>query len=628
MSQMQALIGETVGKERKYRIDAILGAGAMGVVYQATDEKGRLAAVKVLASDIAQSDRVKQRFEREYKILNQFRHPGIVRNYTYGRYRGMLYIAMEYIHGETLEKKLQDGGSLPWREVVRIGILICDALQYAHERGVVHRDLKPSNLMLTTDGRIKLTDFGIAKDLDATSLTATGRTLGTAAYMAPEQIRGTPAISHKTDLYALGIVLYQMLVGRPAFEGSSPVVLMHCHVNEPPPRPSAKVLDIPRALDDLILNLMAKYPADRPWDATAVGMVLSELGDKADRGVPIPMVWPSPDSAAANPPRAAATVPIPSDGEAAQESTARERSRKKARKSGSLATLASSIFSSKARWTASESGSSWLNRSTLETISLALALVAIGGFIVYWLWPPSASYLYHQAEALMTSKSRSDWLKAREEYLDPLDQRFPRNPYREQIQKWRDQILLKVAEDRAYVLSSQAKTTFNKPTNDIERKFVIHNSLATDASARWDDKAAMQQWLELSQQLGPDDPEERGWHLLALQNANQLENAMQDRRQHVLKQLRLADEALRSNHPNQAITIKSQLVDQYSRYTDLSDIFANPSSPPSSLPPSGTVSPEAPSSDSPATPKGNDSSTTSSPSQPPDPDTMRIAVHP
>ena len=155
---------------------------------------------------------------------------------------------MEFVPGVTLEKTLQDRERLPWREVVELGIQICDALHYAHERGVVHRDLKPSNLMVTNDGKIKLTDFGIAKDLDKTALTATGRTLGTAAYMAPEQIRGTPAVSHKTDLYALGIVLYQMLVGKPAFEGSSPVVLMHCHLNEAPPRPSSKIAEIPKAL--------------------------------------------------------------------------------------------------------------------------------------------------------------------------------------------------------------------------------------------------------------------------------------------------------------------------------------------------------------------------------------------
>ena len=105
---------------------------------------------------------------------------------------------------------------------------------------MIHRDLKPSNLMITEDRKVKLADFGIAKDLDAESLTGTGRTLGTAAYMAPEQIRGTPAVSHKTDLYALGVVLYQMLVGRAPFEGATPVVLMHCHLNEAAPRPAPR----------------------------------------------------------------------------------------------------------------------------------------------------------------------------------------------------------------------------------------------------------------------------------------------------------------------------------------------------------------------------------------------------
>src|SRR4051794_3739018 len=183
---------------------------------------------------------------------------------------------MEYVAGETLEQMLRRRGPIPWREIVDLGLQICDALHYAHEHGVVHRDLKPSNLMISEQGQVKLTDFGIAKDLDATALTGTGRTLGTAAYMAPEQIRGTPAISHKTDLYALGVVLYQMLTGRTAFEGTSAVILLHMPLNEPVPRPSAKVSEIPVALDDLTVKLLAKSPADRPWDAAAVGQVLTE----------------------------------------------------------------------------------------------------------------------------------------------------------------------------------------------------------------------------------------------------------------------------------------------------------------------------------------------------------------
>ena len=193
----------------------------MGVVYRGTDvNRNRPVAVKVVSGEIAQGGKVQKRFEREAEILQQFRHPSIVRFLGYGKFRGTYYIAMEFIQGITLEKLINDSGPLPWREVVDLAIQICDALHYAHERGVVHRDLKPSNLMVTEDRKVKLTDFGIAKDLDATTeLTATGRTLGTAAYMAPEQIRGTPAVSHKTDLYALGVVLYQMLTGRAALRG-------------------------------------------------------------------------------------------------------------------------------------------------------------------------------------------------------------------------------------------------------------------------------------------------------------------------------------------------------------------------------------------------------------------------
>src|SRR5262249_29828649 len=183
MSQIQ--IGETLGS---FRIESVLGSGAMGVVYRATNEKtNRIAAVKVLSSEFSpqgsSKTKLRDRFEREAKILEQFRHPGIVRFLAVGRFRGTSYFAMEYVEGETLERVIHERGALPWREVVDLGIQVCEALHYAHERGIVHRDLKPSNLMVTADGKVKLTDFGIAKDLDATALTATGRTLGTAAYM-------------------------------------------------------------------------------------------------------------------------------------------------------------------------------------------------------------------------------------------------------------------------------------------------------------------------------------------------------------------------------------------------------------------------------------------------------------
>ena len=481
----QELIGEKLGS---FRLEEILGSGAMGVVFRATQETtGRPAAVKIVHGELAHKGKVFERFEREAEILKQFRHPNIVRWLAWGRFKGTSYFAMEYVEGVTLECLLQDRGELPWREVVDLTIQLCDALQYAHDKSVVHRDLKPSNLMITVDGKLKLTDFGIAKDLERTTqLTAPGRTLGTAAYMAPEQIRGTPAVSHKTDLYALGVLMYQMLTGKTPFDGASAVVLMHCHINEAPPRPGDKVAELPKELNELVVKLMAKAPADRPWDAAAVGHTLEELRDKAARGEAIPMVWPEPGSPEANLPRAGIGEPA-------------AHPRRKGRKSGTLFGINTGFATRDPD--GSDLGSLLLSRPVRESIGLAAALIAIGGFMSYWLWPPSAGYLYRQAEALMASSHRSDWLTAQEEYLDPLDHKHPGHPYSEQVQKWRDQILLDEAEGRARNLSSPVKTSFTEPHTDGERQYVSFDTLATRAAAEGNDLLA----LDLLEGNGPAD---------------------------------------------------------------------------------------------------------------------------
>jgi hypothetical protein len=581
MSQIPSLIGEKLGS---YRIESILGSGAMGVVYRGTDEKrGRVVAVKVVHGELSQGSKVQERFKREFEILDQFRHPGIVRNLGYGKYRRTLYIAMEYIQGTTLDAILEKRGALPWREVVDLAIQICEALQYAHERGVVHRDLKPSNLMVTEDGRVKLTDFGIAKDLDKTALTATGRTLGTAAYMAPEQIRGTPAVSHKTDLYALGAVLYQMLTGKPPFEGNTAVVLMHCHMNEAPPRPSEKIHEIPRALDDLVVGLMAKAPTDRPWDAAAVEVILSELRGKAERGAAIGMVWPAPGSAGAGVIRPDSTLP--------------DRPKRKPRKGGMFATLASTVFATRSRQATAESEAPRLSRGVFEVAGLLLALVAVGGLIVYLVLPLGQEALYRKAEALMASPHRTDWLTARDEYLDQLDRRFTNNPYHEQTRKWRDKILLDEAEGRANIITAPIKSRLSEPNTNAERQFRVTHDVVTDASNRRDDLAGLEQWRKLAMVLKPDDDEERPWFLLALRRAEQLEAAIHDRRLFVEKQLQIADEAFRTGHPNQAIAIRNKLLEQYAGYTDLPEL-----SPPASAPVHPAPGPKPPAEAAPAEP--------------------------
>ncbi len=389
--------------------------------------------------------------------------------------------------------------------------------------------------------------------------------------MAPEQIRGTPAVSHKTDLYALGIVLYQMLVGQPPFEGTSAGRADALpHERAAAAGPATRSQEIPKALDDLVVALMAKEPADRPWDAAAVEHVLTELRDKAERGAAVPMVWPTPGSAAANPPRAGAPTGA---GGARADSTATDRPRRKPRKAGVFSTLSSTLFATRSRSQTDESGSPLLSRGVLEIVGLLLALVAVGGLIVYLVWPLGQEALYQKAETLMASTHRADWLTARDEYLEPLDRRFPDHPYREQTQKWRDKILLDEVEGRAAFLASPTDGPFKEPRNKAENLFVVAYNGATAASKVHEDPVAVEQWKKLAGQLDSDDPEERKWYLLALHRAEQVENAIRNRRQLIQNQLQMADEAFVSGHPEQANAIRKELVDQYAGYPYLKDLL-------------------------------------------------------
>lgn len=539
------MIGEKLGS---FRIEAILGTGAMGVVYRAISETtGRPAAVKVISGELAQKSKSYERFRREAEILKQFRHPNIVRFLAVGRYQGTSYFAMEYVEGETLEQMLRSRGPRPWREIVELAIQTCEALHYAHEHGVVHRDLKPSNLMVTVDGQIKLTDFGIAKDLDATALTATGRTLGTAAYMAPEQIRGTPEVSHKTDLYALGVVLYQMLTGRAPFEGSSAVVLMHCHMNEPPPRPSARVAEIPVALDKLVVQLMAKDPKDRPWDAAAVSVALAEIRDKASRGDTVAMVWATDGDQELTPTRAGlptrAGTEIP---------PAKPRKAAKAKRGLKIPEL---------------------NRAFFEVVLLCLGLVVVGGFIAYMLWPPSAEYLYHKAERLMASDKLSDWTTARNEYLDPLDRRFKQNPYLKTTQGWRDRIELQMADNRAKNLESPLETRFTEPKTSAEGAYQAYYRLASKASSEGNDLGAVGYWEEMATKVNPKEAEERGWYLLAQKRIADLKQDIFKRRDLVAGLISRALQAEQSGRSAEAASIRADLQKNFGKYTDLNELF-------------------------------------------------------
>jgi len=264
-----------------FRIEHAIGSGAMGTVFRAVySETGKPVAIKVIAMGLLVNESARARFEREGEILKQLRHPHIVRLFATGHYKKTPFIAMEYVEGESLDVALERRGRLTWEEVVRLGKQLCLALQHAHEKGIIHRDLKPSNLMILKDGTLKLTDFGIAKDTDVTALTGNNSTVGTAAYMSPEQCRGERNLTAKSDIYSLGVVFYELLTGEKPFDKESPVDMFLAHVNDPFERPSRKVLEIPPWLDTLVCQMLEKRPEHRPIDAAMVGKALDEVLEK------------------------------------------------------------------------------------------------------------------------------------------------------------------------------------------------------------------------------------------------------------------------------------------------------------------------------------------------------------
>jgi serine/threonine-protein kinase len=264
-----------------------LGEGGMGVVYRARYVvDNRHVAVKLLPPDVANST-ILSRFERELEILKTLRHPNIVRSFGGVCEGNQHFYAMELVEGGTLDKLLEERGRFSAEVAIQLALQMASGLAYAHERGVVHRDVKPGNFLLTTAGKLKLSDFGLATVEAATKITAAGKTMGTFPYMAPEQIRGRPPVSPQTDLYALGCVIFEMLTGRTPFIGDTPAEVMHKHLDARPPRVSEFAPDCPMGLESLVRDLLQKDPSDRPASAVVVAKRLTDL-DGSETRTPTP----------------------------------------------------------------------------------------------------------------------------------------------------------------------------------------------------------------------------------------------------------------------------------------------------------------------------------------------------
>jgi eukaryotic-like serine/threonine-protein kinase len=257
-----------VGSERgqpfdgRYRVLGRLGVGGMATVYLAEDSSlGRKVALKVMAERYAEDGEFVERFRREAQAAARLNHPNIIAVYDRGQADGRPYIAMEYLQGRTLKQVIQAEGPLPPERAIAIAMQVLAGLRYAHEHGVVHRDVKPHNVLVGDDGRIKVTDFGIAHAGDP-QMTEVGSIVGTAQYLSPEQARGR-SVGPQTDIYSLGVVLYEMLAGRVPFEGDSSVAIAMQHVSDQPPPLRALAPDVPESLALVVAHAMLKDPAQR-----------------------------------------------------------------------------------------------------------------------------------------------------------------------------------------------------------------------------------------------------------------------------------------------------------------------------------------------------------------------------
>ena len=283
----QKLEGMNLGK---YQLREQLGHGGMASVYRAYHPQlDRFVAIKVLRGELMDDPEFLARFQREAKIVAALRHANIVQVYDADAQDDIYYMVMELLEGDTLKARLTDyrarNEQMPAGEVVRVMLDVLDGLAYAHSEGMIHRDLKPANIMLTRRGQAVITDFGIAQMVGATRYTMSGALMGTLNYMSPEQGMQNQSDA-RSDLYSLGIVLYEMLTGKPPFDADTPLAILMKHVNEPLPMPPTTGAVIPGPFERVLLKVLSKNPDDRYQTAAEMAQAIRTAAEEADLQLP------------------------------------------------------------------------------------------------------------------------------------------------------------------------------------------------------------------------------------------------------------------------------------------------------------------------------------------------------
>lgn len=321
---MSLEVGSRIGD---YEILAILGAGGMGKVFKVRNViSDRVDAMKVLLPDLEHEPELADRFLREIKVQASLQHPNIAALHTALRVENQLLMIMEFVEGVTIEQRLHQG-PIPLANGVDYVCQVLDALGYAHQHGVIHRDIKPANMMLTSKGSVKLMDFGIAKAAADRRLTVTGTTMGSLYYMSPEQIKGMGSLDARSDLYSVGVSLYEIVTGKKPFDGDSQFAIMAAHLEKMPVPPITLDGSLPQVLNDVILMAIAKEPDQRFQSAqafaAALGSVRQSVGAPVVSAVsssaptisitplPTPTSTPVTATMAAPPPAKPTPAPIP-----------------------------------------------------------------------------------------------------------------------------------------------------------------------------------------------------------------------------------------------------------------------------------------------------------------------------
>jgi predicted Ser/Thr protein kinase len=283
----------TVVKD-KYKVYDEVGSGGIATVYVARDLKtNEMVAVKVIHPHVAKDPNTVKRFEREANLLMSLADPHLVRVYDYGIEEDRHYLVMEYVGGRTLKAIIKEEGPLAIDRTLDIAQQVAEGLSVIHRQGVIHRDIKPQNLMVQTDGTLKVMDFGIARMADLSALTQSGFLVGTPHYISPEQAMGQ-RVDHRSDIYSLGVVLYEMLMGKVLFDGDSPITVALMHIKDPVPSLRLQRTDIPPEVEQLVDKCLAKEPGDRFQSAAALASAIQSLRGEPAEAVPQPAAEAEP----------------------------------------------------------------------------------------------------------------------------------------------------------------------------------------------------------------------------------------------------------------------------------------------------------------------------------------------